>query len=130
LKVIVFILFRIPHMPPAGSLKVLRAPARQGGIWLASQTKIYNLETNKFVSNPPFSKNWFGGSNIAPYFQRERWIKKKKPGTFKIVLNSGTPARKPGTVSNNLVPEPNIKVWYPPRKHIAIALRCKTFIGH
>jgi hypothetical protein len=25
-------LFRIPHMPPAGSLKVLHAPARRGGI--------------------------------------------------------------------------------------------------
>ncbi len=48
--------FRIPHMPVAGSLKVLRAPARWGGIWCVSQTKIYNLETNEFVSNPPFSK--------------------------------------------------------------------------
>ncbi len=50
------VLFRIPHMPPAGSLKVLRAPAHQGGIWRALQTKIYNLETDEFVSNPPFSK--------------------------------------------------------------------------
>jgi hypothetical protein len=49
-------LFRIPHMPPAGSLKVLRAPARWGGIRCALQTKIYNLETDEFVSNPPFSK--------------------------------------------------------------------------
>jgi hypothetical protein len=52
------------------------------------------------------------------------------PETFKIVLNSGTPAREPGTFLNNLVPEPNIKVWYPPHKHIVIVLRCKTFIGH
>jgi hypothetical protein len=44
-------------MPLAGSLKVLRAPARRGGIQRASQTKIYNLETDKFVSNPPFFKN-------------------------------------------------------------------------
>jgi hypothetical protein len=27
--------------------------------------KIYNLETHEFVSNLPFSKNEFGGSNIA-----------------------------------------------------------------
>jgi hypothetical protein len=33
----------------------LRAPARWGGIRRASQTKIYNLETDEFVSNPPFS---------------------------------------------------------------------------
>jgi hypothetical protein len=49
-------LFRIPHMPLAGSLKVLRAPARWGGIRRASQTKMYNLETNEFVSNLPFLK--------------------------------------------------------------------------
>ena len=55
-------LFRIPHLPPAGSLKVLHAPVRQGGIRRASQTKIYNLETDEFVSNPPFSK-------IYPTFQ-------------------------------------------------------------
>jgi hypothetical protein len=55
-------------MPPAGSLKVLRAPARQGEIRRAFQTKIYNLETNEFVSNRPFSKNEFGGSNIAVQF--------------------------------------------------------------
>ncbi len=46
--------FRIPHKPPAGSLKVLHAPACWGGIRCASQTKIYNLETDEFVSNPPF----------------------------------------------------------------------------
>ncbi len=50
-------LFRIPHMPPAGSLKVLHAPAHRRGIRRASQTKIYNLETNEFVSSPPFLKN-------------------------------------------------------------------------
>ncbi len=59
-------------MPPAGSLKVLRAPARRGEIWHASQTKIYNLETHEFVSNPPFSKNEFGGSNIAIPLWREQ----------------------------------------------------------
>ncbi len=47
---------RIPHMPPASSLKVLYAPAHRGGIRRASQTKIYNFETDEFVSNPPFSK--------------------------------------------------------------------------
>jgi hypothetical protein len=52
-------------MPPAGSLKVLHASALWGGIRRASQTKIYNLENDEFVSNPPFSKNEFGGSNIA-----------------------------------------------------------------
>jgi hypothetical protein len=30
--------------------------------------KIYNLETNEFISNPPFSKNEFGRSNIATQF--------------------------------------------------------------
>jgi hypothetical protein len=52
-------------MPPAGSLKVLRAPAPRGGIWCAPKTKIYNLETDEFVSNPPFSKIYptFGGNN-------------------------------------------------------------------
>jgi hypothetical protein len=59
------LLFRIPHMPPAGSLKVLHAPARRGGIRRMSQTKIYNLETDEFVSNPPFSK-------ILPKFWREQ----------------------------------------------------------
>jgi hypothetical protein len=49
---------------------VLHAPARQGGIWRASQTKINNLKTDEFVSNPPFSKNF-------PSFWRERWILKK-----------------------------------------------------
>ncbi len=39
--------FKIPHMPPVGSLKVLHAPARRGGIRRASQTKIYNLETGE-----------------------------------------------------------------------------------
>ncbi len=66
------ILFRIPHMPPAGSLKVLHAPVHWGGIRRASQTKIYNLETDEFVSNPPFLKinlagvishYHFGGNN-------------------------------------------------------------------
>jgi hypothetical protein len=37
-------------------LKVLHAPAHRGGIRRASQTKIYNLETDEFVSNSPFSK--------------------------------------------------------------------------
>jgi hypothetical protein len=60
-------LFRIPHMPPSGSLKVLHAPVRRGGIRRASQTKIYNLETDDFVSNPPFSK-------IYPKFRQEQLI--------------------------------------------------------
>jgi hypothetical protein len=45
-------------MPPAGSLKILRAPARRGGIQRTLQTKIYSLETNEFVSNLPFSKQF------------------------------------------------------------------------
>jgi hypothetical protein len=44
----IIIFFRIPHIPLAGSLKVLRAPAHRGGIRCASQTKIYNLETEFF----------------------------------------------------------------------------------
>ncbi len=99
------LLFKIPHKPPAGSLKVSHAPARWGGIRRAPQTKIYNLETGtrEFVSNPPFSK-----TNLAEVikwlsFRRERSLsfggndglkKNRKPGIFKIVLNSGTPTRK------------------------------------
>jgi hypothetical protein len=48
--------FRIPHNPPAGSLRVLHAPARRGETRRASKTKINNRETDEFVSNPPFSK--------------------------------------------------------------------------
>jgi hypothetical protein len=33
-----------PTMPPAGSSKVLRAPAHWGGIQRAPKTNIYNLE--------------------------------------------------------------------------------------
>jgi hypothetical protein len=55
------LLFKIPHKPPAGSLKVLHAPARRGGIRRVPQTKIYNLETREFVSNPPFSKTNLAG---------------------------------------------------------------------
>ncbi len=61
-----------PHMPLAGSLKVLRAPKRRGGIWRASQTKIYNLETDEFVSNPPVSKMNLAGVISQPNFRRER----------------------------------------------------------
>jgi hypothetical protein len=42
-------------------LKVSHAPARWGGIRRAPQTKIYNLETREFVSNPPFSKTNLAG---------------------------------------------------------------------
>jgi hypothetical protein len=61
-------LFRKPHKPPAGSLKVLHAPARRGGIRRASQTKIYNLETDEFVSNPPFLKTNLAGVISQPHF--------------------------------------------------------------
>ena len=89
------------------------------------------IETDEFVSNPPFSKNNLAGVISQLTSGRNDGLKKnQKSGTFKIVLNSGTPARKSGTFSNSLVLEPNTKVWYPPHKHIAIALRCKTFIGH
>jgi hypothetical protein len=66
-------------MPPAGSLKVLRAPARRGGIRRASKTKIYNLETDEFVSNPPFSKIYptFGGNKILKFSGGNSQIKKK-----------------------------------------------------
>jgi hypothetical protein len=74
-------LFKIPHKPPAGSLKVLHAPARRGGIRRAPQTKIYNLETREFVSNPPFSKTNLAGVIKCLTFRRERWIKKKKSKT-------------------------------------------------
>ncbi len=64
--------FRIPHMPLAGSLKVLHAPAHRGGIRRASQTKIYNLETDEFVSNPPFLKTNLAGVILQPTFGREQ----------------------------------------------------------
>ena len=64
--------FRIPHKPPAGSLKVLHAPARRGGIQRTSQTKIYNLETDEFVSNPPFLKTNLAGVISQPTFWREQ----------------------------------------------------------
>jgi hypothetical protein len=58
-------------MPLAGSLKVLRAPAHWGGIRRASQTKIYNLETDEFVSNPPFQNNlgYFLAGTIRVYLK-------------------------------------------------------------
>jgi hypothetical protein len=65
-------LFRIPHKPLAGSLKVLHAPVRWGGIQRASQTKIYNLETDEFVSNPPFLKTNLAGVISYPTFWREQ----------------------------------------------------------
>jgi predicted aspartyl protease len=40
---------------------VLHAPARRGGIRRASKTKINNLETNEFVSNPPLKKKELAG---------------------------------------------------------------------
>ena len=67
-------LFRIPHKPPAGSLRVLHAPARRGGIRRASKTKINNLETDEFASNPPCSKNYLVGVISQSTFWREWWI--------------------------------------------------------
>ena len=64
-------LFRIPHMAPAGSLSVLHAPARRGGIRRASKTKINNLGT-EFVSNPPFSKNHLAGVILEVTFGGEQ----------------------------------------------------------
>ncbi len=61
-----------PTSPPTGSVKVLHAPARRGGIQRASQTKIYNLETNEFVSNPPFLKTNLAGVISQPTFGREQ----------------------------------------------------------
>jgi hypothetical protein len=70
-------LFKIPHKPPAGSLKVLHALARREGIRRAPKTKINNLETDEFVSNPPFSKKELAGVLSQPTFWRERWILNK-----------------------------------------------------
>ncbi len=61
-----------PTMPPAGSLKVLRAPARRGGIRRAPKTKIYNLETGEYVSNPPFLKTNLAGVISQHTFGREQ----------------------------------------------------------
>jgi hypothetical protein len=69
--------FKLPHKPPSGSLKVLHAPARRGGIRRASKTKINNLETDEYASNPPFSKNYpTSGGN-------DGFKKNRKPGIFK-----------------------------------------------
>jgi hypothetical protein len=74
---------------------VLHAPARRGGIWRASQKKINNLETNEFVSNPPFlKKNWreyyrslvSAGTMDYKKIENLEFLKKK--------INSGTLARK------------------------------------
>jgi hypothetical protein len=62
-----------------------------------SETKIFNLETHEFSSNPPLKKQ-FGGSNCLSDFWREQKLKKnwwevkgagalkkfqvRKPGTF------------------------------------------------
>ena len=35
------------------------------------KTNIYNLETGKYSSTPPFSKKTFGGSNFGGYFWLE-----------------------------------------------------------
>jgi hypothetical protein len=82
---------------------VLHAPARRGGIRRAPQTKIYNLETREFVSNPPFLKTnlagvisqpTFGGNEVSVSAGTMDFKKNRKPGIFKLVLNSGTPWRK------------------------------------
>ena len=52
---------KYPTSPLAGTLKVLHAPARREGIRRASQTKINNLGTDEYASNPPFSKNYLAG---------------------------------------------------------------------
>jgi hypothetical protein len=65
-------LFRIPHKPLAGSLKVLRAPARWRGIQRTSQIKIYNLEIDDFVSNLPFLKINLAGVISQPTFWWEQ----------------------------------------------------------
>jgi hypothetical protein len=52
-------------------LKVLHAPAHRGGIQRASQTKIYNLETDEFISNPPLKKK-LAGVISYPTFWREQ----------------------------------------------------------
>jgi len=55
---------------------VLHAPARRGGIRNGSKTKINNLGTDEYASNPPFSKIWLN-------FWWERWIKKIENLEFK-----------------------------------------------
>jgi hypothetical protein len=46
----------------------LKFKSGQGGIQHASQTKIYNLETDEFVSNPPFLKTNLAGVISYPTF--------------------------------------------------------------
>jgi hypothetical protein len=55
---------------------VLHAPARRGGIWRASQTKINNLETDEFVSNPPFLKKELAGVLLQSTFGGNDGLKK------------------------------------------------------
>jgi len=110
-------LFRIPHKPPAGSFRVLHAPARRGGIRRTSKTQRAgegsgarqkpktNLETDEFASNPPFSKKSSRRFHFARYFWRERWILKKlKTWNFKKSFKFRNSFEK--TCSNNLVFEP------------------------
>ena len=83
--------FKIPHKPPAGSLKVLHAPARWGGIRRASKTKINNLGTNEYPSNPPFSKKYLAGVIHMELLAGTIDFKKIENLEFlKKVLNSGT----------------------------------------
>jgi hypothetical protein len=49
-------LFRIPHKPPAGSLRVLHASARRGWIRRASKTKINNLGIDELLATRHFQK--------------------------------------------------------------------------
>jgi hypothetical protein len=67
----------------------LHAPARRGGIRRASKTKIKNLGTDEFASNPPFSK-------IYPTFHGNDGFKKNcKPEIIKKSKKKfGTLARK------------------------------------
>jgi hypothetical protein len=77
---------------------VLHAPAHWGVIRRASQTKIYNLETDEFVGNPPFLKKELAGV-ISQYTVRgNNGFKKKIENLelYKIELNYGTPTRKLG----------------------------------
>jgi hypothetical protein len=66
---------------------VLHAPAHWGVIRRASQTKIYNLETDEFVGNPPFLKKELAGVISQYTFRGNNGFKKKSKTWNFIKLN-------------------------------------------
>ena len=116
-----------PTMPPAGSSKVLRAPARSD---VRQKPKSTTQKPVSTLATRHFQKfRTLSGGN-------DGFKKNRKPEIFKIVLNFGTHARKLFQIIQfrNQMDSPPMSdpTKVGTHKHIAIALRRKTFIfiGH